>query len=925
MQGELVAIDLETTGLDSTKDFIIEIGAVRMRNGVVTEELSILVKPPVTIPPYVTHLTGITQDDVENAPLIEDVLPKLVEFVGNSPIIAHSNALEVGFMQTRYGMFQDNVMIDTYEIGAILFPRAVRYNLKSLSQDMGITLDNAHRALDDARATALLYWVFWNKLLELPDAIIAEICDLSRDLEWESAPVFNAVFEEKRLAGISYTPNELFMALPDITSDAVVSDIPRGAVSILIEEYIGKDGTFSTTIPNFEYRPQQVDIASTIARSFEMNDHLMVEAGTGVGKSIGYLMPAILWAKSQNKRVVISTNTINLQDQLIGKDIPLLEQGLNIPFTATVLKGKNNYLCPRRIETIRRFRPQNATELRLFAKILIWTLESQSGDKSEITLRGSIEHEVWNRFTAQDENCGYDRCESEMKGICPFYRARKTAEKAQLVIVNHVLLLSDALTPNSRVLPEYDYLVIDEAHQLEEAVTNSLTARIDANTIIRYLSDLGTTQKGLFREIVKTLEENLPPTDLQSVVAYIESVSEALVVMRSHVSQVFKSLGAIADENHDDRYSENYINLRIEPTQRKSRSFNLAHNRWETLTEFFDVISTALNRLKKAVVKFNQQKQYNHLEKHLESTAQYLQNTHQQLRQFFIQGDENLIYWLSGEAVSEYLTLNIAPLHVGRLIEQYLWGQKKSVILTSATLNAHDDFHYIKERLHAHQVKTLDVGSPFDYRQSTLVYVPNDIPEINDKQGYQKAVEKGILDLAVALGGRVLVLFTSYAHLRQTAQNVYPILEQHNITLYDQSDGSSRNTLLEGFKTAERAVLFGTKSFWEGIDIAGDKLSALVIPRLPFAVPSDPIFMARSELYPESFLDYALPDAILRFRQGFGRLIRTSTDRGVVAILDVRVLNKRYGATFLESLPDCTMRDGTLENLAPVAQNWLNK
>jgi DNA polymerase-3 subunit epsilon/ATP-dependent DNA helicase DinG len=924
MQGELVAIDLETTGLDSAKDFIIEVGAVRMRDGVIVDELSILVKPPVSIPPYVTHLTGITQDDVADAPLIEDILPKLVEFVGDSPIIAHNNELERGFLQTRYGIFKNNVYLDTYEIAAVLLPRSVRYNLNSLTQDMAIVLDNAHRALDDARATALLYWIFWHKLLALPNAIIAEICDLSRDLDWDTAPVFNAVFDAKKLAGVPYTPHELFFALPDAPAPIEGLQTQNGAVSTQIEGFIGQNGSFENTLPNFEHRPQQVDIATAIARAFEMGDHLIVEAGTGVGKSIGYLMPAILWAKSQNKRVVISTNTINLQDQLIGKDIPLLQEGLETPFIATVIKGKSNYLCPRRVETIRRFRPQNATELRLLAKILIWTLESQSGDKSEITLRGNVEHEVWNRFTAQDENCGYDRCEAEMKGICPFYRARKTAEEAQLVIVNHVLLLSDALS-NNRVLPEYDYLVIDEAHQLEDAVTNSLTIRIDANTLIRYLSDLGTPQKGLFKEIISTLKDNLAPNDLQSVTTYIESVSEALVVMRGHVSSVFKALGAIADESQDERYSDSYINLRIEPTQRKTRAFHLGHNRWETLTEFFDVITTALTRLKKAVSKFNQQRHLGHLEKHLESTAQYLQNTYQQLRQFFIQGDENLIYWLSGESVSEYLTLNIAPLRVGRLIEQHIWGQKKSVILTSATLNAHDDFHYIKDRLYAHNIKALDVGSPFDYRQSTLVYVPNDIPEINDKQGYQKGVEKAITDVSLALGGKVLVLFTSYAHLKQTAQALYPILEQNGIHLYDQSDGSSRNSLLEGFRTAEHAVLFGTKSFWEGIDIAGDQLSALIMPRLPFAVPSDPIFMARSELYTESFLEYALPDAILRFRQGFGRLIRSNTDRGVVVLLDARILNKRYGATFLESLPDCTMRDGALESLPSAAVSWLNK
>jgi DNA polymerase-3 subunit epsilon/ATP-dependent DNA helicase DinG len=236
-------------------------------------------------------------------------------------------------------------------------------------------------------------------------------------------------------------------------------------------------------------------------------------------------------------------------------------------------------------------------------------------------------------------------------------------------------------------------------------------------------------------------------------------------------------------------------------------------------------------------------------------------------------------------------------------------------VLTSATLRTNGSFNYISDRLNADNIETVEVGSPFNYHDSTLLYVPTDIPEPNDRQRYQQAVERGIIELAAALNGRVLGLFTSYSHLRQTAQAITPRLALGNIAVYDQSDGSSRQALLEGFRSAEKAVLLGTKSFWEGVDIPGESLSALVIVRLPFAVPTDPIFAARSETYSNSFDEYAVPEAILRFRQGFGRLIRTRSDRGVVTVFDRRIVSKSYGANFLEALPDCTVQYGSLNGL----------
>jgi DNA polymerase-3 subunit epsilon/ATP-dependent DNA helicase DinG len=280
------------------------------------------------------------------------------------------------------------------------------------------------------------------------------------------------------------------------------------------------------------------------------------------------------------------------------------------------------------------------------------------------------------------------------------------------------------------------------------------------------------------------------------------------------------------------------------------------------------------------------------------------------------------IYWVEVNPRGERLSLNAAPLRVGPLVQKHLWHEKASVVMASATMTTHGEFGYVRNTLMAEDVDTLSLGSPFDYESSTLLYVANDMPEPN-APGYQQALDRTLIATAKATGGRMLVLFTSYAALKKTAQAITGPLSREDIFVFEQGEGASPNALLESFKTTERAVLLGTRSFWEGVDVPGDSLSVVVITKLPFDVPSDPIIAARSELYEDSFNEYYLPESILKFRQGFGRLIRTASDRGVVAILDRRVLTKQYGRLFLESLPQCTARQGAVGNLAKVAGQWL--
>lgn len=918
MRGDLVALDLETTGLDIEQDSIIEIGAVRLRDGKIDEEFGVLVNPGFVIPAETTHITGIHQDDLRHAPLLTDVLPQVSDFVGNAPVIAHNVAFDMGFMR-RFGILKQNLPLDTVELASILLPRVPRYGLSSLAEHFDIDLENAHRALDDARATAFLYWHLWEKMLSLPPELLFEITQAMHNLTWDTGEVFRAAYETvKSEDNTPRTVRDVFEPLdteikPLKTNDTL-AQIDADAVAQILDE----DGLLAKNIENYEHRPQQVEMARAIAESFNEGNHLLVEAGTGTGKSMAYLVPAMEWAAKNNQRLVISTNTINLQDQLINNDVPLLKKVMDVEVGVEVMKGRGNYLCPRRLAAIRRRRPNNIDELRTLAKILVWLEESQTGDKGEVSLRGA-EYFIWSRLSAEDEDCTLHRCHSQMNGSCPYYKARKRAESAHIVIANHALLISDAASENS-VLPAYKYLIADEAHQLEDAVTNGMSFRVDQIGLLRRLTELGDPNSGLLGDLLNSARNSAPDKHVMRLEAFIQDISSATKAMQAHVRSFFGTVGQFIQDSR----SGNSPKIRLDNKKRGFSAFNNIRSSWEPLDEFFEVVVDAMGQLAVAI---NKLKKYElqGIEDHINATgavARNLQEIHIALQTLVNDTDSNRIHWINNARSAEYVSLQSAPLHVGPLMEEYIWNKKESAILTSATLQTSDDFGFLRGRLHADAAQNLALGSPFNYQESTLVYVPDDIPAPNES-GYQRAVERGLVDLAVALNGRVLALFTSYAQLRETAANISPRLSMGNITVYDQATGGSRESLLDSFKSTERAVLLGTRSFWEGVDIPGDDLVALVIVRLPFAVPNDPIFAARSSTYPNSFNDYAIPDAILRFRQGFGRLIRTQTDRGIVTIFDSRIINKSYGLKFIESLPDVTLQYGQLGQLSEAASKWL--
>jgi ATP-dependent DNA helicase DinG len=651
---------------------------------------------------------------------------------------------------------------------------------------------------------------------------------------------------------------------------------------------------------------------------------LLVEAGTGVGKSFAYLVPAALFALQNNTRVIISTNTINLQDQLITKDIPDLRAALKLDLRAAVLKGRANYLCPRRLENLRHFGPRTADEMRVLAKVLVWQLENQNGDRNEINLNGNSEREVWLRISAEDDACTTETCLKRTGGACPFHRSRTSSQSSHLLVVNHALLLSDVAT-GSKVLPEYSYLIVDEAHHLESATTNALSFRLTQNDLERMLKEIGGSKSGILGRVEGETHTALRPSDFGLLQQKVRRATDTAFRLEQLNREFFTTVGEFAALQREGQAQNNYAwQARVLPSTRTLPGWDEVEIQWDVAAEVMQLLLDALADIHKATSEL-----YSNGQEQLEDVIADISNIHRRLSEaqtnlagMISQPNEGQVYWIEVNPNGNRLSLSAAPLQVGPLIEKYLWHEKTSVILTSATLTAHGEFDYLRNTLGADEADELALGSPFDYESSTLLYVANDIPEPN-ASGYQQLLDRTIISTARATGGRMLVLFTSYAALKKTAQAITGPLAQNEIYVYEQGDGASPNALLEAFKSTERAVLLGTRSFWEGVDVPGDSLSVLVLTKLPFDVPTDPLIAARSEMYEDSFQQYYLPEAILKFRQGFGRLIRTASDRGIVLILDRRVLTKQYGRLFLESLPHCTVRQGPALNLAPMGKQWL--
>lgn len=928
-----VSLDIETTGLNNSTDEIIEIGALRFNGHRIEKEWSTLINPGRRIPDFITTLTGIDNGMVKQAPRVSEVIEDFAEFVGDCPILGQNVRFDLGFLQKQNILFH-NPVIDTYELASVLLPNASRYNLAALGKQLGIPLPNSHRALDDALLTHAVYIRLHEIGLELPVDVLAEIVRNGEPLDWDGNYAFQELLKLRSKEPIKEKVIHNTMTFSPLEEDSNLGGklSLTGQVSEVlpldldeISSILESGGQFSRFFDHFEERHEQIELLRAITKALSSNNHLLAEAGTGVGKSFAYLVPTSLFAILNQTRVVVSTNTINLQDQLIQKDIPSVRRALGVDLRSAVLKGRSNYLCPRRLEIMRHNGPDTIDEMRVLAKILVWNWLNASGDRNDITLNRPAEKDAWNDLSAEDDACTSENCAGRMGGTCPFYQAKQAALNAHILIVNHALLLSDVASGN-KVLPDYQYLIIDEGHHLEEATTGALSFRLSQNDFEHLLKEVGGSSSGILGHILSATREYLRPVDFALLTQSIHRTSEISFRLDSYSKDFFDALRGFIALQREGRPENQYAyQERILPSTRTQPGWDNIEIIWGTAGQSLDLLISGLQELYKSTAQL-----YADGVEVLEDLLGNLSNLLRRLNEVdaAITGmihnpTSNTIYWIEVQPLNNRLTLNTAPLRVGPLIEKVLWHEKSSVILTSATLTAGGDFSYLRNLYQADEADEIALGSPFDYENSAMLFLSNDNPEPN-APGYEQAINKTILQTALVTEGKMLVLFTSYAQLKRCSQAISRPLSQKDIQVLEQGEGASPAALLDSFKNNPRSVLLGTRSFWEGVDVPGESLSVVLITKLPFAVPSDPLVAARAETFEDPFNEYQVPEAILKFRQGFGRLIRSASDRGIVAVLDRRILTKQYGKLFLVSLPHCTIRKSSINDLPLEASRWLN-
>jgi len=938
MSRTYVALDLETTGLNPERDAITEIGVVKFRDEQVLETWSSLVNPQHPIPYRIQQLTGITQEEVNAAPLFSSVTGTLLRFVKDYPIVGHSVSFDLSFLN-RQGLFLGNRTVDTFELASILLPHVARYSLGKLAEALDIHFPTRHRALEDAMATKELFLALVEQASKLDFSVIQEINRLATRIDWPLREVFRDLEHAKARSAFVGSIGQQLLAKGALDGEgslglltreegrALKPSLERKPVDVdELAAMLEDGGLFARRFPGYEYRSQQVEMLRVVAQAFNDSQHLLVEAGTGTGKSIAYLLPAACFAAQNGERVVISTNTINLQDQLYAKDIPDLQRILPFEFKATLLKGRSNYVCLRRLAAFRHTGPSSIEEMRLLAKILVWLPSTVTGDQAELFLPDYKEQALWSRVCADAETCLSDQCSYRKRDRCFFYGARREAERAHLIVVNHALLLSDVAVEN-RVLPKYRYLIVDEAHHLEASTTSQLSFVVQRRQVERLLNGLsqnpGKGQPvGFLSELLSRYRGKVPKDVGEKLEHHVTSLHGEVEAARRLLYQFFNRLESFLEEHSQDRGQYNQV-IRLTGGVRVQPTWDNVEISWDNLARHLFSVGKGLESLSSGLENYTLADQED-LSQELLSYTSRIREIYEQMNALVVQPSSASIYWAEVSAQDGEISLHAAPLHVGPLVQKHLFMPKECVILTSATLRTEGEFDFIRERLSAWEAEEAAVGSPFDYATSTLLYLPTDIPEPYESY-YQRTVEQALVDLCRATRGRTLVLFTSYSQLQNTSKAITRPLAEDEIVVYTQGGGSSRAQLLENFRTTPRSVLLGTRSFWEGIDVMGEALSCLVITRMPFSVPSDPVFASRSETFDEPFSQYALPEAILRLRQGFGRLIRSKTDRGVVVILDKRVQTKSYGRAFLDSLPDCTVRRGSLAELPTAAARWIDE
>lgn len=926
----------------------------------ITQRYTSFVKPQkAELSDFIKQLTRIDETMLADAPSLEEVMTEMLPYLHNAVLIAHHASFDLSFLQRAldlcgYAPF-DGPVLDTVDVLRIAFPDLSTLQLSLVSQIFEIEHEQPHRADSDAEATAKIWLHCLDKLENLPLITLQRLVHLFEqgpssltDLAWFLQHLCEQKMHEMDKDMIDQDQAHYFRQFFLRVSDWTEEEHPREQLNdedhhlseTFDSFYEQLKSSFAENYKGYESRQAQEQMIHDIYVALQRGNHFMVEAGTGTGKSLGYLIPSLYYGIQTEQKIVVSTHTLNLQEQIRQRDIPLLQQLFPVPFLAAVLKGRNHYLCLRKFEHKMNNTGELTTKEDLLngAQMMIWLTETEHGEDEELNF-GNKGKEFWHSVESDADSCLNRACPWFRK--CFYHRAKHRANLADLVITNHSLLFTDVKAEH-RLIPSYHHLVVDEAHHFEDVAGQHLGQMVSYTKFTNALTFLYRDHKN---GLLPTLQQELQLSGIEELInlsTQLFPCFERVIHIKEKWDQLTDWIfqNCLSSQDHQNAEGGQLI-LRIRP-DKMPRNWTVALNMEDDLYLEINQLIKQMDRLLKQIREGDDGEQFQGLVTDVSGIVKDITRMRDTIRTFIQTSEDNTVYWMEASTVykSKSLQLNCIPIDVSAILRDLFFEKKESVILTSATLTVGKSFEYaakqlgLQDSMNSGKLMTSLLPSPFEYRKNVLVCIPRDFPKIKggasgDEQFTNQLIDS-LAETAIATKGRMLVLFTSYRMLKKVHTELKTKLASSGIELLGQGiDSSNRSKLTRRFQNGKASVLLGTSSFWEGVDIPGQALTCLVLVRLPFQPPNHPIVEAKSEYLRQQqknpFMDYAVPQAVIRFKQGFGRLVRTSDDYGIVILYDTRVIDTNYGKHFLYSLPGPKIEHMPNHGLVSRIVEWLEQ
>ena len=911
-----IALDFETTGLSPHSDRIIEIAAIRYNDGKVTDRFVTLVNPGRHISNIITDLTWITNNMVAAAPKEKDILDKFFTFIGEHPLVAHNISFDISFLNVLGDRFEkpevDRSLYDTLQLARIFLFDNPAFNLGSVGEYFGLSSVGSHRAEKDAEVCGEIFIHLVKEAASYPLPVISKLVSLVRSVSVANKSLFIDLANELVHRGDLNTGITKSTIQHNKYLNIFRYDGDKNIENISVQDVFCTGGLLQEKMDQFEYRKNQVGYGEFVENIILDNPEIgIVEAGTGLGKSLAYLFPALKRTviAGDEGPTVISCHTKHLQDQLFYKDLPLLAQALDVSINAVKLKGRNNYICKTRLnweiaDSEKQLSPNDIVSL---LPILVWLEFTDTGDLSECNgFWSSHPGRIASLIQCEPGFCTTNIC-SKHKG-CFFGKVRRSVFDAQIIIVNHALLLSEITS--SGFLPPYNAVIIDEAHNLISTAYSQLSLHMDQFGVMSVLRSIDPSNAGSVWWY-KTLK------DLSRIYPEFESYYKNLQNQVNEGIEAVRSFFDILNLHYTKRYSVKDTYTKKVIIENLIEEFGSVQGELNWLSSILNNLLQTLDRIERKLLSIDpDKKEYSDLHHTLEQRKDLLKEKSAILVMLTANQDPDWVYWqegrfkkTGGEGKILSLSLHSAPVDVSQMLSSQFFEKLDHCILTSATLQIDESFDYFLERvglknLEKTIVKTDVFSSPFYYEDQVKYFQYGGKKDISNDP---KSIASIIYNFHHSHNNRIMALFTSHKMLNQTYHELRLKPEGRDLPIFAQRYGASRYSILQGMHSNPNGILLGTNAFWEGIDLPGELLEILIITKLPFSVPTEPVVWAYSKSVDmsggSSFFDYTVPECVIRFRQGFGRLIRSTLDQGTFIVLDDRVVTKGYGKHFSDSIP----------------------